>query len=71
MVEEKEIEGILIFENDIFFDDRGYFMEVFNKKRNKYHCLEEYFFLLKDNISCSKKDVLRGLHFQKRHHLNK
>ena len=28
MVEEKEIEGILIFENDIFFDDRGYFMEV-------------------------------------------
>ena len=63
MVEEKEIEGILVFDNDIFFDDRGYFMEVFNKKRNKYHCLEEYSFA-QDNISCSKKDVLRGLHFQ-------
>ena len=35
----------------------------FYKKKKKYHCLEEYSFA-QDNISCSKKDVLRGLHFQ-------
>lgn len=63
MVEEKEIEGIMVFENDVFIDNRGYFMEVFKKKRNKYHYLKEYSFT-QDNISCSKKDVLRGLHFQ-------
>ena len=63
MVEEKEIEGILIFENDIFFDDRGYFMEFYNEKKFKKNILENLSFK-QDNISCSKKNVLRGMHFQ-------
>ena len=63
MVEKKEIEGILIFENDIFFDDRGYFMEFYNEKKFKKNILENLSFK-QDNISCSKKNVLRGMHFQ-------
>ena len=63
MVEEKEIEGIAIFETDVFHDDRGYFMEFYNEKKFKHNVLENFSFK-QDNISCSKKNVLRGLHFQ-------
>ena len=63
MVEEKEIEGIIIFETEVFRDDRGYFMEFYNEKRFNHNLLENFSFK-QDNISCSKKNVLRGLHFQ-------
>ncbi len=63
MVEEKEIEGIIIFETEVFRDDRGYFMEFYNEKRFNHNVLENFSFK-QDNISCSKKNVLRGLHFQ-------
>ena len=63
MVEEKEIEGIAIFETDVFHDDRGYFMEYFNENNFNQNVLGNFSFK-QDNISCSKKNVLRGLHFQ-------
>ena len=63
MVEERELEGIIIFETEIFRDDRGYFMEFYNEKRFNHNVLENFSFK-QDNISCSKKNVLRGLHFQ-------
>ena len=63
MVEEKEIEGIIIFDTDVFRDERGYFMEYYNEKMFKQNVLENFSFK-QDNISLSKKNVLRGLHFQ-------
>ena len=63
MVEEKEIEGIAIFETNVFHDERGYFMEFYNEKMFNQNVLENFSFK-QDNISCSKKNVLRGLHFQ-------
>lgn len=63
MVEEKEIEGIIIFDTDIYRDERGYFMEFYNENKFNHQILENFSFK-QDNISCSKKNVLRGLHFQ-------
>ena len=63
MVEEKEIEGIIIFETEVFRDDRGYFMEFYNENKFNHNVLANFSFK-QDNISCSKKNVLRGLHFQ-------
>ncbi len=63
MVEEKEIEGIIIFDTYVFRDERGYFMEYYNEKMFKQNVLENFSFK-QDNISLSKKNVLRGLHFQ-------
>ena len=63
MVEEKEIEGIIIFESEVFRDERGYFMEFYNENKFNHNVLGNFSFK-QDNISCSKKNVLRGLHFQ-------
>ena len=63
MVEKKEIEGIAIIETDVFHDERGYFMEFFNEKKFKQNNFENLSFK-QDNISYSKKNVLRGMHFQ-------
>ena len=63
MVEEKEIEGIAIFEADVFYDERGYFTEFYNDKKFQ-HNVKRLFSFKHDNISCSKKYVLRGLHLQ-------
>jgi dTDP-4-dehydrorhamnose 3,5-epimerase len=58
---ECQIEGLLLIEPRRFFDDRGYFFELFNKS-----AIEKIIQLdfVQDNISVSKKNVLRGLHFQ-------
>ena len=56
------IEGLKIIEPCVHGDERGYFMETYNKKD-----LEEFGINLdfvQDNQSSSKKGVLRGLHFQ-------
>ena len=62
-MEEKEIEGIIIFDTDVYRDERGYFMEFYNENKFNNQILENFSFK-QDNISCSKKNVLRGLHFQ-------
>ncbi|MFH1576975.1 MAG: dTDP-4-dehydrorhamnose 3,5-epimerase [Candidatus Margulisiibacteriota bacterium] len=56
------IEGILVIEPKAFFDSRGFFMENYNLK----NFLENGFThpIVQDNMSLSKKGVLRGLHFQ-------
>lgn len=58
-----ELEGLLLIEPKIFEDDRGFFFESFNKAKYK-EILGENIDLVQDNISVSKKNVLRGLHFQ-------
>lgn len=56
---------VLIIEPDIFEDERGYFFETWQEK--KYVDLGLNVEFVQDNISFSKKGVLRGLHFQNPH----
>ena len=57
------IEGIVIVEPTLFGDDRGYFLESYNKK--KFEEAIGNISFVQDNESKSAKGVLRGLHFQK------
>lgn len=59
------IEGVYIIEPNVFGDNRGYFMETYNRE----HFLEAGLNMtfVQDNESKSTKGVLRGLHFQKKH----
>ncbi|QXM06347.1 dTDP-4-dehydrorhamnose 3,5-epimerase [Crassaminicella indica] len=59
------IAGLYLIEQKIFNDKRGYFMETYNYKAFKKAGLDMVF--VQDNQSKSKKGVLRGLHFQKKH----
>ena len=58
-----KIEGLLIVKPQIFGDERGFFVETYNKKRYQESGVEPEF--VQDNFSKSSKGVLRGLHFQK------
>lgn len=60
-----EIEGLYILEPKVFYDDRGYFMETYNQ--NDFEELGLNMKFVQDNESKSKRGVLRGLHFQKKH----
>ncbi len=60
-----EIEGLYVIEPKVFGDERGYFVETYNKNDFLAHGLDMEF--VQDNQSMSKKGVLRGLHFQKEH----
>ena len=59
-----KLDGVVIIEPDIFGDNRGFFMESWNKKK-----MEEvglYYDFVQDNHSKSTvKGTLRGIHFQK------
>lgn len=60
-----KLEGVYIIEPKVFGDNRGYFMEIYNKKQFEEAGLNMTF--VQDNESKSTKGVLRGLHFQKKH----
>lgn len=62
---ETTIEDLYIVETSAFHDNRGYFMETYNEQLFRNAGLNYTF--VQDNFSCSKKGVLRGLHFQKEH----
>jgi len=55
-------EGLKIIETKRFKDHRGYFFESFSKKNLSESGLD--FDFIQDNVSSSKKGVLRGLHYQ-------
>ena len=61
-----KIEGLLIIEPDVFGDERGFFVETYNKERYVENGIDVNF--VQDNLSKSVKGVLRGLHFQKEPH---
>ena len=58
-----EIPEVIIIEPTVFGDDRGYFLESYNKKAFEENIRSVNF--VQDNESKSSKGVLRGLHFQK------
>lgn len=60
-----EIEGVFIIEPKVFGDERGYFMETYNKADFYKAGITCEF--VQDNQSKSSKGVLRGLHFQKQY----
>ena len=57
------IEGLVIIEPTVFGDNRGYFLESYNKKKFEESIGKVSF--VQDNESKSSKGVFRGLHFQK------
>ncbi|MDO8486244.1 MAG: dTDP-4-dehydrorhamnose 3,5-epimerase family protein [Candidatus Staskawiczbacteria bacterium] len=62
-VKKTKLKGVLQIIPDTFFDSRGKFVETYNKKLYKKHGIEADF--MQDDISRSKKNVLRGIHGDK------
>ena len=59
-----KLDGVVIIEPDVFADNRGFFMESWNKKKMEKVGL--YYEFVQDNHSKSTvKGTLRGIHFQK------
>ncbi|QPJ65085.1 MAG: dTDP-4-dehydrorhamnose 3,5-epimerase [Candidatus Nitrohelix vancouverensis] len=56
------LDGVLLIEPRIFKDSRGHLYESFSKR--KYEALGIMDDFVQDNHSYSRKNVLRGLHFQ-------
>jgi len=61
-IEPTRLPGVLILEPRVFRDDRGFFLETWNGERFAEAGLPATF--VQDNLSFSKRGVLRGLHFQ-------
>lgn len=57
-----DIEGPLVIEPKVFGDARGYFFESFSQREFDAKVGELRF--VQDNESCSRRGVMRGLHFQ-------
>ncbi len=64
-IKRTELPGVIVIEPDSFEDPRGYFMETYQDTR--YYDLGIKVRFVQDNISFSKKGVLRGLHYQYPH----
>ena len=62
-----ELPEVIVFMPEKFFDERGFFYESFNSFKFTKET-GKIFNILQENISLSKKNVLRGLHFQKGEH---
>lgn len=60
-VSHSPIEGLLIIEPAVFNDERGFFLETYQQERYAKYEIPAF---VQDNLSRSKKNVLRGLHFQ-------
>lgn len=58
-----EIEGLIIIEPKVFKDERGYFLETYSEEKWE-RAFKKPPIFVQDNESLSKKNVLRGLHFQ-------
>ena len=61
-IQETKLKDVLIITPKVFSDDRGYFLESFRKKVFAERGLS--FDFIQDNISRSKKNTVRGLHYQ-------
>lgn len=62
-IETTKLKDLLIITPSVFEDDRGYFFESYNQRFFRENGI--YMNFLQDNMSESKKNVIRGLHFQR------
>ncbi|MEY0099050.1 dTDP-4-dehydrorhamnose 3,5-epimerase [Providencia stuartii] len=60
---ETSIPDLLIIEPTVYFDNRGFFYESYNETKFL-NIIGNNIQFVQDNQSCSKKGVLRGLHYQ-------
>ena len=61
-ITQTDLKDLIIIEPAVFNDDRGYFFETFHKQKYREIGIHDRF--VQDNESKSKKDVIRGLHYQ-------
>lgn len=59
-----KLDGVVIIEPDVFGDNRGFFMESWNKKKMAEVGLD-YDFVQDNHSKSTVKGTLRGIHFQK------
>ena len=59
-----DIQGLILIETKKFHDSRGHFFESYHQDRFQKFIDQEIHFV-QENESSSKKNVIRGLHFQK------
>jgi dTDP-4-dehydrorhamnose 3,5-epimerase len=65
LVEPTNLPGLLLIEPQCFRDERGFFLESYQKARYRIAGITDDF--VQDNHSRSAKGVLRGMHFQVKH----
>ena len=63
-IEETDIPGVLVVTPKVFGDERGFFLEIYNKEVFQQAGIEPEF--VQDNHSKSIRGVVRGLHYQKK-----
>jgi len=59
-----DISDVKIIEPDVFGDERGFFMETWQQQRYQEYGIAKDTVFMQDNLSSSRKNVLRGLHYQ-------
>jgi dTDP-4-dehydrorhamnose 3,5-epimerase len=59
------LNGMFVLEPRVFGDERGFFLESYNERVMADAGIPERF--VQDNHSCSRRNVLRGLHYQAKH----
>jgi dTDP-4-dehydrorhamnose 3,5-epimerase len=64
-IHKTELDGVLIIEQNVFGDNRGYFIETYHRQRYADAGIRVDF--VQDNLSFSRKGALRGLHYQHPH----
>lgn len=64
-INKTDIPDVLIVEPKVFTDDRGFFMETYQKRMFSEAGLPTEF--VQDNHSGSRQGILRGLHYQLKH----
>lgn len=62
---EASISGVVVVDVKSYGDERGYFMETYKRSDFAVGGIDAEF--VQDNQSMSRKGVLRGLHFQRKH----
>jgi dTDP-4-dehydrorhamnose 3,5-epimerase len=61
-IAETSLPGVIVITPSIYRDDRGAFWETFNQRAMEQAGLPEAW--VQDNFSLSKKNVIRGIHYQ-------
>ena len=64
-VTQTKIPGLLMIQPQVFTDTRGYFLESYQQPRYQQAGIDAIF--VQQNIACSERGVLRGLHYQIEH----